>query len=448
MVGMQYLSLYELNQKIKSALSAELEPAYWLVAEIGEMRVGQNGHCYLDLVEKNNDFLYAKIRATIWSNTFRGIGSWFESITGERLRPGLKVLVQAEVKFHHLYGLSLNIKDIDAKFTLGERALKRQEVINQLIEDGVYEMNKGVTLSSVPQRIAVISSPAAAGYGDFMDQLEKNRFAYQFNISLFKAKMQGNEAADSIIQALHQVFDLLEQGDRFDCLVIIRGGGAQVDLDCFDSYDVAAHVAQFPLPVITGIGHDRDETVLDLVAHTRKKTPTAVAEFLVEQLQTFESQLDEQAHRLLDLAKEVVNEQQYELGHIQSALKLLVVSNLLKHEHQITQFQERLKMASQRTLETEQTTIEGARETLEKYSLQMLQNERRYLTEVSRLMEVIDPSALLKRGFSITYIDGKPLTDYLKPTIGDKLLTKTASANYISSLEKTILSNNAPKKNK
>ncbi|MEM9674488.1 MAG: exodeoxyribonuclease VII large subunit, partial [Bacteroidota bacterium] len=385
-------------------------------------------------------------RATIWSNTFRGIGSWFESITGERLRPGLKVLVQAEVKFHHLYGLSLNVKDIDAKFTLGERALKRQEVINQLIEDGVFDMNKGLTLPLVPQRIAVISSPAAAGFGDFMDQLEKNRFGYQFGIKLFKAKMQGNDASDSIIQALHQIFDLQEQDDCFDCVVIIRGGGAQVDLDCFDSYDVAAHVAQFPLPVITGIGHDRDETVLDLIAHTRKKTPTAVAEFLIEQLQSFENQLDEQAYRLIQFTKEAVSEQQYELDRLYSSLKLSVVSNLLKQEHQLSQLQEQLKIATRRTLETERQAIESLRGALEKDSRQRLQDEERYLTDASRLMEVIDPVALLKRGFSITYVDNKPLAAVNKPKIGDKLLTKTASASYLSSLEKILLPDNAPQK--
>ena len=445
---MHYFSLYELNQKIKSALSAELDPVYWLVAEIGEMRVGQNGHCYLDLVEKNGDFLYAKIRATIWCNTFRGIGSWFESITGEQLRPGLKVLVQAEVKFHHLYGLSLNIKDIDAKFTLGERALKRQEVINQLIEDGVFEMNKGLTIPIVPQRIAVISSPAAAGFGDFIDQLEKNRYGYQFHFKLFKAKMQGNDAADSIIQALHQIFDLQEQSDCFDSVVIIRGGGAQVDLDCFDSYDVAAHVAQFPLPVITGIGHERDETVLDLIANTRKKTPTAVAEFLIEMLQSYENLIDEQAYRLLQSANGIVDQQRNELDRMTSSIKLSVVSNLLKHEHQFSQLKERLKVSTRQNLQTQQQTISTLRESLEKNSFQMLENGYSFLTEATRLMEVINPSALLNRGFSITYVNSKPLTKTNKPKIGDKLLTKTASANYLSSLEETIERKNASQKDK
>jgi exodeoxyribonuclease VII large subunit len=408
--------------------------------------VGQNGHCYLDLVEKNDDFLYAKIRATIWSNTFRGLGSWFESITGEQLRPGLKVLVQAEVKFHHLYGLSLNIKDIDAKFTLGERALKRQEVINQLIEDGVYEMNKGLAFPSVPQRIAVISSPAAAGFGDFMDQVEKNRFGYQFGIKLFKAKMQGNDAADSIIQALHQIFDLQEQGDYFDCAVIIRGGGAQVDLDCFDNYDVAAHVAQFPLPVITGIGHDRDETVLDLIAHTKKKTPTAVAEFLVEKLQVFENQLDEQAYRLSQFTRGVIDKQRSELDQLNSAIKLSVVSNLIHYKHQLGQLQERFMTATRLTFQTERQKIDDLGVSLKKGSMELIQDEQRYLSDVNRLMQMVDPSSLLKLGFSITYVNGKTLTAAVSPKVGDKLLTKTATASYLSSLEETIPPNNASKK--
>ena len=440
---MQHFSLYELNQKIKSVLSAELEPSYWVIAEIGEMRVGQNGHCYLDLVEKNEDYLYAKIRATIWSSTFRGLGAWFESITGESLRSGLKILAQVEVKFHHLYGLSLNIKDIDAQFTLGERALKRQQVINQLVEDGVFEMNQALTLSEVPQRLAVISSPAAAGLGDFMDQLSGNRFGYGFKIDLFKAKMQGNEAAKSIIQALHRIYELYERHPRYDCVVIIRGGGAQVDLDCFDNYDLAAHVAQFPLPIITGIGHERDETVIDLVANTRKKTPTAVAEFLIGQLQTFEARLDELARSLIQITENTLAEQDYRLEKLKSALKLSVVSRLLNQTHQLDQLKISLKNTSITKLAHQQDQIGQLRSSLEQSSRRMMQEQALKLESTGKLIQLLDPETILERGFSITYADGIPLQNAKQLPIGTQITTKTRSAVYLSRLEKTIPSKNA-----
>ena len=216
-----HLSLVELNQLIKQALSAQLQPTYWVVAEIGELRVAQNGHCYLDLVEKGDDRLLAKVRATIWAYTFRNLQGWFESVTGEALRPGLKILAQVEVQFHELYGLSFNVKDIDAQYTLGERARRRREVIQQLIDEGVYEMNKALPLPLVPQRVAVISSPTAAGLGDFMDQLQRNRGGYRFEVQLFKASMQGDAAEASIVAALLAVYDCLEQRGP----VLRRGGG-------------------------------------------------------------------------------------------------------------------------------------------------------------------------------------------------------------------------------
>lgn len=439
---MQHFTLYELNQKIKSVLSSELEPTYWVIAEIGEMRVGQNGHCYLDLVEKNDNYLYAKIRATIWCNTFRNVGAWFESIAGEPIRPGLKVLLQAEVKFHHLYGLSLNVKDIDAQFTLGERALKRQEVINQLIEDGVDEMNKGLMLAEVPQKIAVISSPAAAGLGDFLDQINANRFGYRFQADLFKAKMQGNEAAESIIQALHQIFNQIEKNEYYECVVIIRGGGAQVDLDCFDSYDVASHVAQFPIPVITGIGHERDETVLDLVAHTKMKTPTAVAEFLINRLQEFESKLDNLTRIFVQASENLLVNHRAELDQLKSALKLSVISRAIEYRHQLERLEEDLQVVSYDLLSSESEKVSQFRDSLKELANNKIQEQNLFLQTSERLMEMVNPEALLKRGFSVTYINGKLLKQAESPKVGDEIRTKTTEATYLSSLEKIISSKN------
>jgi len=267
---MEHLSLATLNQIIKDTLNTTLEPSYWVVAEIAELRTNYSGHCYLEFIQKEEESgkILAKTRGTIWSYTYRTVSAWFQSITGEELRSGITVLANVQVQFHEVYGLSLNVKDIDPNFTLGERARKKQEIIKQLEEDGIFEMNKSLKLPLVPQRIAVISSETAAGYGDFMNQITHNDFGYKIETLLFPATMQGDKAPNAIINALLQVHNTM---DKFDALIIIRGGGAQVDLDCFDHYELAAHIAQFPLPVFTGIGHERDETICDLVAHTSLK---------------------------------------------------------------------------------------------------------------------------------------------------------------------------------
>lgn len=220
----QYISLSTLNGLIKKTLDAQMESSYWVVAEIGEIRQHSSGHCYLELVEKEGAHVCAKIRATIWSYTYRRLSGWFSAITGQDLRAGMKILSQVEVQFHELYGLSLNIKDIDASFTLGERARRRQEVIAQLTEEGVIDMNKSLPLPLVPQRIAVISSPTAAGYGDFVEQLRNNRYGYRLHLQLFQAAMQGRDAEESIIAALHAIYAQAETQIPYDAVVIIRGG--------------------------------------------------------------------------------------------------------------------------------------------------------------------------------------------------------------------------------
>ncbi|MCK5372281.1 MAG: exodeoxyribonuclease VII large subunit, partial [Cyclobacteriaceae bacterium] len=235
---MEHFSLFELNKLINEVLVKNLEPSYWIVAEIGEMRHNRNGHCYLELVEKEGDKIKAKSRATIWSYTYRNLSGWFEAITGESLKPGMKILCNATIQFHEVYGFSLNIKDIDAQYTLGERAKRKQDIIAKLQDDGIFDMNKELELPTVPQKIAVISSETAAGYGDFMDHLVNNEYAYSFDIQLFNSTMQGDQAEASIVDSMHQVFGRI---DDFDLLVIIRGGGASLDLDCFDSYDIGSH---------------------------------------------------------------------------------------------------------------------------------------------------------------------------------------------------------------
>ena len=334
-------SLYELNAVIKSAVNAVFPEACWVTAEIAELKCNQRGHCYLELVEKDNDNTIAQSKATIWAYEYRKLSSKFQTATGEPVRPGMKILFLAVVNFHEVYGLSLNIRDIDPTYTLGDMARKRKEVIERLRKEGLLELNKGLVLPMVPQRIAVISSPTAAGYGDFFSQLDSNPYGYQFMHILFPALMQGTDAAGSVIAALRKVS---KYRHLFDVAVVIRGGGSAVDLSCFDNYELASHVARCPLPVITGIGHEKDDTVADIVAHTRMKTPTAVAEFLVSGIRSFDdtvtgiqNRINAFAGRLLQNMRHRLHSLARHLGYVPAGAiagqlnKLLLIQNGLSN---------------------------------------------------------------------------------------------------------------------
>ncbi|HSI90781.1 MAG TPA: exodeoxyribonuclease VII large subunit, partial [Adhaeribacter sp.] len=304
----QPLTLFQLQNKIRETLEEAFPASYWVVAEISEVRVHGSGHCYLTLTEKdsrNQNNLIAQAKGTIWRNNYREISSYFESQTGHKLKGGLKILFNASLRFHELYGFSLDILDIDPNYTIGDLARQKQETLKKLEANGLLEKNKNRFLTEVPPRIAVISSAPAAGYGDFMDQLNKNPYGYHFETTLFEASVQGNEAAASVRQALRLVE---RQQERFDAVVLIRGGGAQTDLLCFDDYELCAAIGNFPLPVLTGIGHERDETIADLVAHSRLKTPTAVAAFLIDQFLTFEAHFDTVFEDLQTLATAIVKQ--------------------------------------------------------------------------------------------------------------------------------------------
>ncbi|PLX12682.1 MAG: exodeoxyribonuclease VII large subunit, partial [Marinilabiliales bacterium] len=296
----QPFTLLGLNKSIQEKINASFSENVWVIGEISELKVNQNGHCYLELIEKDfvTDHIIAKSRATIWSYTYRMLRPYFESVTGHELIPGIKLLVQVKVEFHELYGLSLNITDIDPNYTLGDLAQKRKETIKRLENDGVFNLNKELNFPMVPQKIAVISSETAAGYQDFKDQLENNSYGFKFYTKLYQSKMQGTLAEDSIINSLEMIF---ENENLFDVVVIIRGGGSQADLSCFDSYLLAANIAQFPLPILTGIGHDKDESIADLVAFHKLKTPTAVAEYIIEKTAKFEEGIHKLKENTLDI---------------------------------------------------------------------------------------------------------------------------------------------------
>ena len=277
---MEKYSLKELCDWIQEIVENDLPNHYWVCAEIASMSV--RGHCYMELVEKaENGILAAKVRATCWNNVYNLLSAYFVQETGQSLHVGLQVMLEVSVEFHAVYGLSLNVWNIDPTYTLGDLAKQRQATIQQLTEDGVMDLQKALQIPSLPRRVAVISSADAAGYGDFCDQLKHNRFGFKFHVQLYPAVVQGDTAARSVVQALNSIAALEEE---WDVVVIIRGGGASTDMSCFDDYNLASHCAQFPLPIIAGIGHTRDVSVVDMVVHTSVKTPTAAAEWLIERV--------------------------------------------------------------------------------------------------------------------------------------------------------------------
>ena len=277
---MEKYSLKELCDWIQAMVENDLPDRYWVCAEIASMSV--RGHCYMELVEKaENGILAAKVRATCWNNVYNLLSAYFVQETGQSLHVGLQVMLEVSVEFHAVYGLSLNVWNIDPTYTLGDLAKQRQATIQQLTEDGVMDLQKALQIPSLPRRVAVISSADAAGYGDFCDQLKHNRFGFKFHVQLYPAVVQGDTAARSVVQALNSIAALEEE---WDVVVIIRGGGASTDMSCFDDYNLASHCAQFPLPIIAGIGHTRDVSVVDMVVHTSVKTPTAAAEWLIERV--------------------------------------------------------------------------------------------------------------------------------------------------------------------
>ena len=404
-------SLSELGKCIKMTLKTAFSEPVWVRAEISEMHENVSGHCYLDLIEKadDTDVLVAKQKATIWAFTYRMLKPYFESETGATLRAGMKVLLLCEVEFHEVYGVSLNVRDIDPAFTVGEMAVRRAEIIRRLTDDGIVDMNKQQPLAPVPQRVAVISSATAAGYGDFCDQLRNNVFGYTFYTKLFPATMQGAQTEQSVVAALDKICDFI---DNFDVVVIIRGGGATSDLVAFDNYNLALHCAQFPLPIISGIGHQRDESVVDLVAHTRVKTPTAAAEFLVARINDFEKNIDEMAQNVAFSAREVVHDELLRLQ--QRIARLGVVQRVcVRHDAVLQHLTMRLRNAAKMAISSE---------------------EKR-MSLVEKSIEYADPATLLQRGFTLTTKHGKIVKSVCDVALGDIVTTHLADGAFTAMVQ-------------
>lgn len=345
MNGNEPLSLYSLNNLVRNTLAQGLPSAYWVVAELSEVRETQAGHCYVELVERDEatQEMVAKARGTIWARIYSLLKPYFLEQTGERFSVGLKVMLKVTVVFHELYGFSLDICDIEPAYTLGDIARRKQAILNRLKAEGVIDLNKELPFPALPQRIAVISSSFAAGYGDFCDQLMNNPYGFVFYPHLFAAPMQGNKVEQGVISALDRI---AENIGSWDVVVIIRGGGATSDLSCFDTYDLANNCAQFPLPIITGIGHQRDDTVLDAVAHTRAKTPTAAAELLIHAVAAQSAMLEDVSARLGVAARSVLETRRRQLAATLQRLPVSVALYLQRQGHRLDMWEQRAKAAS------------------------------------------------------------------------------------------------------
>ena len=407
---MESLTLFQLNQAVRQAIEVTLDETYWLEAELSEVRVAQNGHCYVEFVEKDETgrAFVARARGTIWARTYALLAPLFERATGERLRAGMKVRVEVGVEFHELYGYALNVVSIDPSYTLGDLAARRREILAQLEADGILHDNQQLPLPRLMKRIAVVSSAGAAGYGDFCNQLDNNEYGLAFSVQLFPAVMQGAHVEESVLEALEAI---AAEAEQWDCVVIIRGGGATSDLSDFDTYSLAAAVAQMPLPVIVGIGHERDETVLDSVAHTRVKTPTAAAAFLIDH-QAQELAIVQQFELLFPKAYALIRERQ------QRWLDALTT---------------RLVTAPQRRFDNEHHHLQRQHDRLAVAVGQHVQRLRFALELMGQRLQALDPQRLLQRGYSLTFTaDGQLVRSAADAPVGTRLTTRLAEGAVAS----------------
>ena len=396
MIAAQYITLSELQRRVRQALEERFALPLWVSAEIAEVKVNYSGHCYLELVEKGegDGVPKAQARAVIWRSQYARIAAYFEAETGQRLAAGMRILAKATVNYHELYGFSLQLLDVDPAYTLGDMERQRQQTIARLQAEGVWEMNRQQAMPAVVQRIAVVSSSRAAGYQDFCNELAKS--PYRFCITLFDAVVQGAAAKDAIVDALSRI---AAAGEAFDAVVMIRGGGSSSDLNCFNAYRLCNHVAQFPLPVVTGIGHDKDTSVADLVAHTALKTPTAVAAWLVERMAQADGYLAWAGLQLGNAALAITHSAAVGLERLGAALA----------------------QQSQRLLQEGRSRLDRAEETLLAAPADLLRGHDRRLAAASELLLSYSVERVLRRGFAVVRRGGEALRSAEGLSPGDRL---------------------------
>ena len=422
------LSLTELQLIIRDSLYLALPDMYWVTAEITEIKENFAGHCYLELVEKTSEEknVSARVKAIIWSKRYSFLKSFFENSSGESLKEGLKILVKVKIEYHEIYGLSLIIIDIDPSYTIGEMALKRRLIIKRLEDEGIFTMNKESAFPVVPQRIAVISSKNAAGYSDFINHLTGNNYGYVFYTCLIDTIMQGSETEQSVIKSLDKI--ALNTG-LFDLVVIIRGGGSQSDLSWFDNYNIAYYITQFPLPVVTGIGHDKDMSVTDMVAYESLKTPTAVADYLIGCMNDTENHLMEISSGITNISRMIIEKNRIRIDSCR--IKLNPVARLMLSEVKedlsgrifeiINKAREyigraglspvnqksRLFSAIRSFTSVKELSLKQNRLDLFKFTSGSLKSNNIRVTGLESVLEMVRPENVLRRGYTITSLNGK-----------------------------------------
>lgn len=432
-MGETAISLVEFNRRIGGLLHDASVQRCWVVAETSDVRQS-GGHCYLELVQKDAQTgqTLARMRGIVWASVYARLRCEFERATGQPFASGMNVMVEVSANFHEQYGLSVVITGINPTYTLGDMARQRLEILNRLRSEGIIDMNKQLPWDDVAQRVAVISAAGAAGYGDFMNQLHNNPSGIKFYTCLFPAVMQGQSTVTSVIAALERINDY---ADLFDCVVIIRGGGSTSDLNSFDNYDLAANVAQFPLPVICGIGHDRDNTVVDSVASVRVKTPTAAAEWLLDRAQSALDHVNALTDMVVDSATQMLSGARQQLAYFTSGIPLMADNIVVRHRARLQQIAAAIPVVAARRIDGAGKDLAFASQRLAMAARQCVANERQRVTGLEKQVELLSPDRVLRRGYSLTLRDGHVVTSASSLRAGDSLVTRFADGERTSVVE-------------
>lgn len=427
---MDRLTLYELNSLVKETIELTFTQQFWVEAELADA-TERRGHLYLDLVQKDEHSAtpIARASARCWASVWASVRPRFERTTRQRLTAGMKVLLRVYPQFHQAYGFSWIVTDIDPTYTLGDMQRQRQEIIDRLKRDGVFDMQRELTLPMFCQRIAVISSATAAGFGDFTNHLQGNEHGFKFTTELFPAIMQGEQVEPTVISALDSINSRI---DNFDCVVIIRGGGATVDMSGFNTLLLAKNVANFPLPIITGIGHDRDESIIDMISFMQVKTPTAAAAFLIERLQIAADRIAHLADSAARCVQEKLERERIHLASISTRIPILFSLTKTREQGIIDSLQQRIINAVQQDTKQRQYRIEHIKQRLTPAAQNIIQQQKHRLQLLTQRTSVLDPAIILRRGFSMTLCNGRFITDASQINEGDIIETMVAKGTIRS----------------
>lgn len=428
------VTLYELNSLVASAIDICLPDEYWVEAELSEAREVR-GHCYMELVQKDaaGNTPVARASAKCWASRWAVLRPMFERVTGQVLHAGMKVLLRVHAQFHAAYGFSWIVTDINPEFTMGDLARRRQEIVRRLKADGVFDLQKSLSLPMFAQSIAVVSSGGAAGYGDFCRQLRDNAAGYVFSVELFEAVMQGEAVERSVVDALDRIFG---RADQFDCVVIIRGGGATSDMSGFDTLALAENVANFPLPVITGIGHDRDECVLDMVAYARVKTPTAAAQYLVDNLASTAASVAALQQRVCMAAQRRMERERLRLSALAGRVPALFSVAGARQMARVDRVASRISAAVARRVSLAAQRLDRVEAAVGVAATGRISHEQHRLQMLEQRVEAENPERLLRRGYSITTYQGRAVRDASALPEGATVVTMVERGSFASVVRK------------